>query len=113
MRSLWYTAYVMFSLLFLVLSYSEWQIPGFVSQVFPLSIVLLAATVTGLVALIVHDREQRLRRWPWFLATAVGLGAAAVVFQAAEAFGAFRLLLAMVTFILPMILLKALGDAKD
>lgn len=102
----------MFSLLFLVLSYVEWQIPGFVSFVFPLYIVLGLAILTGVGALVASQRASSWHRRTDVLAIAIGLLFSILVFHAAEVFGAYRLLLAMVALILPVLLLKALSDVN-
>jgi hypothetical protein len=113
MRSLWYTGYVAASLTFLALVYVEWQVPGFVSSVFPIYIVLLIALVCGVGALVTSSGARVLHRRAHIIALTVGIAGALLVFQAADAFGAFRLVLAIIVLVLPSLLLKALSDVKE
>lgn len=113
MRSLWYTGYVVSSLTFLALVYVEWQVPGFVSSVFPIYIVLLLALVCGVGALVTSSEARALSGRAQILALAIGIAGSLLVFHAADAFGAFRLVLAIIVLVLPLLLLKALSDVKD
>ncbi len=113
MRSLWYTGYVVSSLTFLALVYVEWQVPGFVSSVFPIYIVLLIALVCGIGALVTSSGARAPHRRRQIVAVAIGIIGSLLVFQAADAFGAFRLVLAIIVLVLPLLLLKALSDVKD
>lgn len=102
----------MFSLLFLVLSYVEWQIPGFVSFVFPLYIVLGLAIVTGVGALAANERASSWHRRTDVLAIAIGLLFSILVFHAGDVFGAYRLVIAIIALLVPLLLLKSLCDDK-
>jgi hypothetical protein len=113
MRSLWYTGYVVSGLTFLVLAYVEWQIPGFVSQVFPLYLVLIVAVACGVGAMLSKSSTTSLSRRSELLALVIGIVFSVLVFKAADALGAFRLLLAIVVLVLPNLLLKALSDVKE
>ncbi len=113
MRSLWYTGYVVSSLTFLALVYVEWQVPGFVSSVFPIYIVLLIALVCGIGALVTSSGARAPHRRCQIVAVAIGIIGSLLVFQAADAFGAFRLVLAIIVLVLPLLLLKALSDVKE
>ena len=113
MRSLWYTGYLVSSLTWLVLAYVEWQVPGFVSQVFPLYLVMMAALGCGIAAVIVGQRSGSSRRTSEALALGVGILGSMLVLHGAEALGAFRLVLALVALLLPLLLLKALSDVKN
>lgn len=113
MRNLWYTGYVVSSLTFLALAYVEWQVPGFVSHVFPMYIVALLAIICGLGALVTSRAVLAVRRRFEVVAVGIGVISSVLVFQAAGAFGAFRLVLAMIVLILPLVLLKALSDVKE
>ena len=113
MRNLWYTGYVVSSLTLLALAYVEWEVPGFVSSVFPLYVVMIMAIICGLGALLVDAKFSRGGRAPAVLALAIGVLASLMVFRAADVFGAYRLMMAIVTLGLPLLLLKALSDAKE
>lgn len=112
MRSLWYTAYVVSSLTWLLLSYVEWQIPGFVSQVFPTYVVLILAIGTGIGALTTSSRARSLNVIHEVAAIGIGVVLSLLVFHAADAFGAYRLVLAIIALLVPAVLLKALSDDK-
>lgn len=113
MRQLWYTGYVVSSLSCLVLSYVEWQIPGFVSLVFPIYIVLIVTVICGALSLMAAEPTKRVGRAHELAALAIGLFLAIATFHAAEVFGAFRLVLATVVLASPIILLETLNDVKD
>ena len=101
------------SLTFLGLAYVEWQIPGFVSQVFPLYLVLVLAVACGVGAMLSRSSTTGLPRRSELLALVIGIVFSVLVFKAADALGAFRLVLAIVVLVLPNFLLKALSDAKE
>jgi len=113
MRHLWYTGYVVSSLTFLALAYVEWQVPGFVSYVFPIYPVALIAVVCGLGTLVTSKATLAVQRRFEVVAVGIGIILSLLVFQAAGAFGAFRLVLAIIVLILPLVLLKALSDVKE
>lgn len=112
MSKLWYTGFVVAAFTFLVLAYVEWQIPGFVSQVFPLTYVLAVAVVCGLMSLLGSPGAHSVGKLHEMLAVGVGLACAIALFHAGESFGAYRLVLALVVLVLPLGLLKALKDVK-
>lgn len=113
MRSLWYTAFAILSLLFLVLSYLEWQVPGFVSTVFPISIVFVLALGCGVATLVVGRKPRPRDRRVEMVAAGCGLLFAVLVFRAGDVFGAYRIVIALVTLVLPSLLLKVLSDVKE
>ncbi len=113
MRSFWHTGYVVSSLTFLALVYVEWQVPGFVSSVFPIYIVLVIALVCGIGALVASSAARAQHRRSQIVALAIGIVGSLLVFNAADAFGAFRLVLAIIVLVLPLLLLKALSDVKE
>ncbi|HRH31752.1 MAG TPA: hypothetical protein PLK06_00300 [bacterium] len=112
MLKLWYTGFVVAAITFVVLAYVEWRIPGFVSQVFPLTYVLAVAVVCGLMSLLGSPIVQSVGKLHKVLAIGVGLVGAIALFHAGESFGAYRLVLALVMLVLPLGLLKALEDVK-
>lgn len=113
MRQLWYTGYLVSSFTFLVLSYVEWQIPGFVSLVFPVYLILIVAIVCGIASLTAARPHEVTGRAYELVAVAIGVVLAITIFHAAGVFGAFRLVLAVMVFVLPVLLLKALSDVKE
>lgn len=113
MHSLWYTGYLVSSLTLLALVYVEWEVPGFVSSVFPIYLVVIVAFICGVGALVTSSRAERVYRASYVFALAVGVVGSLVVFQAAEAMGAYRLMMAILVLTLPLLLLKALGDVKE
>lgn len=113
MRQLWYTGYIVSSLTFLVLSYVEWQIPGFVSLVFPIYFVLIVAVVCGMASLAAAEPYKITGRVHELVAVAIGIVLAMTIFHATAVFGAYRLVLALVVLVLPILLLKALSDVKE
>jgi hypothetical protein len=112
MRSLWHTGYVVSSLTFLALAYTEWQVPGFVSQVFPLWIVAGIALICGLGSLAFGVTSSGTGPLRLALAVLGGVVLALTIFQAAEVFGAFRLFLALISLVLPGVLLWGLNNDK-
>ena len=113
MRSLWYTGYIVASLACLVLAYLEWQVPGFVSFVFPVYAILIVAIVCGLGTLLANIANKPTTIRAQVGAMLIGAVIAMVIFRAGEAFGIFRLVLALVAVVLPLLLLKALTDVKE
>lgn len=112
MFKLWYSGFVVASLTFVCLAYVEWQMSGFVSQVFPLTYVLAVAMVCGLMSLLGSPGARSVGKLHEVLAIGVGLACAITLFHAGESFGAYRLVLALVMLVLPLSLLKALEDVK-
>lgn len=112
MRQLWYTGYWVSGLTFLALAYVEWQIPGFVSQTFPMYAILIVTCVCGLMSLLITKAEQRVSRAQLLIATGCGLAIAITLFHAAAMFGAYRLVLPLIGLMLPPLLLKTLSEVK-
>ncbi len=107
MQRLWYTGYVVLSLTWLGLLYVEWQVPGFVSQVFPSYIILLAASVCGVASLLQSWTSSNVdARVNYLIAGVTGLLLAAVMISDGNVFGAYRFILAFVILGLPVILVK-------
>lgn len=113
MKNLWYIGYVIAGLSFLGLVYAEWQVPGFVSYTFPITLVLMIAIVCGVASLMTQAGTRASRRHHYLFALLVGIVVSLTVFRAGEVFGAFRLMVALVVLVMPMLLLKALDDVKE
>lgn len=118
MPSLWYTLYSVSSLTFFGLAYIDWQVPGFVSHVFPAYILLIAAIISGVAVLLSKPSEpQALTRRARFgevtITVLAGLLLAATAVDAGGVFGGYRLVFGVVAGALPLLLLTALRQIKN
>jgi hypothetical protein len=93
---------------FLVLWYADWQLPGFVSDVFPLWLPLLVVLGLGLLELQQPARAISKPRNAILTAGIMGLILGLSVFPALVVFGDWQILLVLAVMAMPMLMVAYL-----
>lgn len=106
------TAFLVATLTFVVLLYVDWQVPGFVSNVFPLYLPLLLAVILGVLCIVEPAQPIRKQRWSLPLAVVIGLILGLILFPSFTIFGDWQFLLILAVIITPVLLVKSIQDAQ-